>query len=77
MINNFLETDLRVYQSGQGCITISRKDNTESLAVISNDSGRWICTQNQNDYTNLIHRPLSLVIAVCKDLNIQHNRIFL
>lgn len=72
MINSFLETDLRVYQSGQGCIIISRKDKSENLAVISNDSGRWICNQNQNDYTNLIHKPVELVNAVCKDLNLKH-----
>jgi hypothetical protein len=72
MINSFLETDLRVYQSGQGCVTIARKDKSESLAMISNNSGRWICTQNHNDYTNLIHKPLELVNAVCKDLNIHH-----
>lgn len=72
MINNFLETDLRVYQSGQGCITIARKDKSQDLAVISNNSGRWICSQNDNDYTNLIHKPLELVNAVCKDLNIKH-----
>jgi len=72
MIKSFFETDLRVYQSGQGCVTISRKDKPESLAVISNDSGRWICSQNKTDYTSLIHKPLELVNAVCRDLNIQH-----
>ncbi len=72
MIKNFFETDLRVYQSGQGCVTISRKDKSQDLVVISNHSGRWICSQNKNDYTNLIHKPLELVNAVCKDLNIKH-----
>ena len=72
MIKSFFETDLRVYRAGQGCVTISRKDKSEDLVVISNHSGRWICSQNDNDYTNLIHKPLELVNAVCKDLNIKH-----
>ena len=72
MVKSFFETDLRVYQSGQGCVTISRKDKSESLVVISNNSGRWICTQNQHDYTTLIHKPLELINAVCEDLNLPH-----